>query len=296
MQVELRYFEDCPNWKAVDDKLRRLQAELGFRLSRRVVATPEEAEQLGFRGSPTIMVDGADVFAAGDEPIGLGCRIFHTPKGIAGMPTDEQLRSAVSPRSAPDAKELVRATAFRLLFSGTEPITLAKLADTTGMDLHQLNQVVAELDARGRIRRDEQGRVIGSAGLSVVPDRHEIDVQGRRFWTWCAYDIFGIFGALQADGRAWSPSPPLGSIIEVDFKRGRPQPGQAALLRLDEELLSCYQNVYEEWCSKNNLFANRKLAEDWAAQHGLRGQVLSLDEAADRATPDWVAFAAGLTV
>ncbi len=31
------------------------------------------------------------------------------------------------------------------------------------------------------------GRVIGSAGLSVVPDRHQIDLEGRRFRTWCAY-------------------------------------------------------------------------------------------------------------
>ena len=30
--------------------------------------------------------------------------------------------------------------------------------------------------------------VVGSAGLSVRPDRHEIEVEGREFWTWCAYD------------------------------------------------------------------------------------------------------------
>jgi len=29
---------------------------------------------------------------------------------------------------------------------------------------------------------------------------------GRRFWTWCAYDILGILGALKASGSALSPA------------------------------------------------------------------------------------------
>lgn len=92
MDVELLYFDGCPNWETADERLRKLQSELGFRLSRRRIETPEEAERVGFRGSPTILVDGVDAFANEDQPIGFSCRIFDTPEGQAGSPSEEQLR------------------------------------------------------------------------------------------------------------------------------------------------------------------------------------------------------------
>jgi hypothetical protein len=94
-QVTLLYFEDCPSWQQVDEHLRALQDELHVSVERRIVDTPEEAERLHFRGSPTVLVDGVDVFARGDEPVGLSCRIHQTPDGPAGAPTRDQLRRAL---------------------------------------------------------------------------------------------------------------------------------------------------------------------------------------------------------
>lgn len=55
------------------------------------VPTPEDAERLGFRGSPTILIDGEDPFADEAAPVGLACRVFATPDGLRGAPTVEQL-------------------------------------------------------------------------------------------------------------------------------------------------------------------------------------------------------------
>lgn len=93
--VTLLYFDDCPSWQQVADDLRQLTTELDIRVERRLVTTPEEAERVGFRGSPTVLVDGIDVFAEGDEPVGLACRIYQTPDGPAGAPTVAQLRAAL---------------------------------------------------------------------------------------------------------------------------------------------------------------------------------------------------------
>jgi hypothetical protein len=60
------------------------------------VDSPETAEAIGFRGSPSILVDGIDPFARGDEPVGLSCRIYQTPAGPAGSPTLEQLRAVLT--------------------------------------------------------------------------------------------------------------------------------------------------------------------------------------------------------
>ncbi|TAN32855.1 hypothetical protein EPN29_07500 [bacterium] len=194
-----------------------------------------------------------------------------------------------------DLEALVRTAAFQLLFTRAEAIAPETLAEASGLRLDRLAALLEELDRAGRIRRDGAGQVVGSTGLSVIPDRHEIEVEGRRFWTWCAYDILGIFGALRAGGRAFSPSPPDRSLIEVRFDRGRPRPSDAVLFRPDTELIDCCQNVYEEWCPNSNLFANRELAETWAAGHGVSGKVLSLDEAADLALEAWQPLTEGLT-
>lgn len=95
MKLELLYFDDCPNWKIVAERLHAVATSRGFLVERRLVATAEEAEAARFRGSPTVLVDGRDPFASGDEPFGLACRVYQTPAGSAGSPTVEQLEAAV---------------------------------------------------------------------------------------------------------------------------------------------------------------------------------------------------------
>ncbi len=121
-----------------------------------------------------------------------------------------------------DGHALVRTVAFRLLLARANPIEVVELAMHSGIRLERLAGWLEELDAAGRIRRNVVGQVVGSAGLSVVPDRHQIELGGRRFWTWCAYDILGIFGALRADGRASSPSPPDGRRSQSTSRRDAP--------------------------------------------------------------------------
>ncbi len=95
MKLELLYFDDCPNWKAAAARLDDIATRRGLEVERRLVTTPEEAEAARFRGSPTILVDGEDPFASGDEPFGLACRVYQTPDGPAGSPTTEQLEAVL---------------------------------------------------------------------------------------------------------------------------------------------------------------------------------------------------------
>ena len=64
-------------------------------IERRRVETIEDAEATGFRGSPSIMVDGVDLFAHADIPVGLSCRLYQTADGFAGSPTLDQLRDVI---------------------------------------------------------------------------------------------------------------------------------------------------------------------------------------------------------
>ena len=98
MDITLLYFEDCPNWKLADQRLTAIAAERDdITMTRHLVDTPAEAERTRFHGSPSILVDGVDVFAEpGSEVVGLSCRRYLTPDGYQGAPTLKQLRAVLA--------------------------------------------------------------------------------------------------------------------------------------------------------------------------------------------------------
>lgn len=94
MDITLLYFENCPNWRVADERLAILATERpDIAVTHNLVETPAEAQRLGFLGSPSIQVDGVDVFAEPGLQVGLSCRRYPTPDGYAGAPTLEQLRA-----------------------------------------------------------------------------------------------------------------------------------------------------------------------------------------------------------
>ena len=98
--VSLQFFDGCPNWRVADERLRQALARAGrpdTPIEYRTITTPEQAEELRFRGSPTVLVDGRDPFLDHDAPVGLSCRVYRTDGGLAGSPTVEQLVEALRP-------------------------------------------------------------------------------------------------------------------------------------------------------------------------------------------------------
>lgn len=97
MDVTLLYFDDCPNWLVASEHLDALRGEHpDMSITRQVVDTPEEAERTGFRGSPSILINGVDPFADPDDPVGFSCRVYQTLDGPAGSPTLDQLRDVLA--------------------------------------------------------------------------------------------------------------------------------------------------------------------------------------------------------
>lgn len=98
--VALLYFDGCPHWRLADERLRQALAQVGRTnapIEYRTVTTPEQAEELRFRGSATVLVDGRDPFLDRDVPVGLSCRVYRTDDGLAGSPTVEQPVEALRP-------------------------------------------------------------------------------------------------------------------------------------------------------------------------------------------------------
>lgn len=98
MKITLRYFDGCPNWRTVEERLRGALANadtVDATITLERVETHEQALHLGFRGSPTVLIDGTDPFADERADIGLACRVYATPEGLQGAPTLDQLRAAL---------------------------------------------------------------------------------------------------------------------------------------------------------------------------------------------------------
>ena len=102
MEIEVLYIDDCPNWQAAGDRVRRALDSIGlddvpvvFVLLR----TTDEAARRAFAGSPTILVDGEDVFPSEGRTADLACRVYPTESGFAGAPSVAQLERALGKRA-----------------------------------------------------------------------------------------------------------------------------------------------------------------------------------------------------
>src|SRR5918994_6609111 len=95
MKVEVLYFNGCPTYETATKTLRAVLTEEGVEAEIKVVAIniDEDAQRLRFPGSPTIRVDGRDLFPVLQRAsYALGCRTYATPGGLKGSPTREMLR------------------------------------------------------------------------------------------------------------------------------------------------------------------------------------------------------------
>jgi hypothetical protein len=82
MTITILYFDGCPNWELARERVVEAVQLAGASndIELRRVDSPEEAERVGFAGSPTILIDGADPFPTGTT--GFACRLYsgdHAP-------------------------------------------------------------------------------------------------------------------------------------------------------------------------------------------------------------------------
>jgi alkylmercury lyase len=177
----------------------------------------------------------------------------------------------------------IRKAAFLRLYRDGAPVTAAMLASDLGRDEPAVRSDLDLLDSQGKLRRLEGG-VVGVGGLSLVPSRHEIVVDGRRFWTWCAYDAIGILAALGRGGVAISTSPVTGRRLEVRFAGAVPTDPEPAVFLANRS--NC-RSVVDDWCPLNNLFENAETARGWAAAEAVEGAVLGVVETAELGGERW---------
>jgi hypothetical protein len=106
-EVQLLWWKGCPSTERATVELRAALRDVGldagaFQL--REIRTDADADEAGFKGSPTILVDGEDVGGAEDpDGSGLSCRVYRRGDGqIAATPDPDDLRDALRRAMGPD--------------------------------------------------------------------------------------------------------------------------------------------------------------------------------------------------
>jgi hypothetical protein len=102
MRVELLYWDGDPHYMTARQRLVEVLTEDAFETPIQMVAVNslDDAELLGFVGSPTIRIDGTDIQLDASAVVGLGLRAYPTdeePDGpaVEPIPGKRLIRRAV---------------------------------------------------------------------------------------------------------------------------------------------------------------------------------------------------------
>lgn len=103
MDVSLIHIADCPNWVETGTRMRAALDNLGMdetEVTFTLLRTPEDAARVSFAGSPTILVDGTDLFPSDGRTTDLACRLYQTDGHFAGLPSLEDIEDALRHHSS----------------------------------------------------------------------------------------------------------------------------------------------------------------------------------------------------
>ncbi len=92
----------CPHTPLLEQRLAvALEGRTDTQITRQVIADAGEAARAGLHGSPTLLVNGTDPFAAPGQPASLSCRLYDNGTGLVeGAPSVAQLRQVIGPAPA----------------------------------------------------------------------------------------------------------------------------------------------------------------------------------------------------
>lgn len=95
-KIECLYFEGCPSYKQALDYLKEIidEEKLDAYIELVLVESPEDAQKVGFQGSPSIIIDGIDLEDKNDG-FSFNCRLYDIDGELTGIPSKEFIRKKI---------------------------------------------------------------------------------------------------------------------------------------------------------------------------------------------------------
>jgi hypothetical protein len=301
MHVTVLAVPGCPHLPVLEERLTEaLDGLPGVSVSRQVIATEDEAARNGMHGSPTILIDGLDPFAAPGQPASVSCRLYRDRDGrTGGAPSVSQLRRALAAAANGDcaaspswldalgrtgrgrispAERGLRAVHQAILrsFAATgrapEPESLEDAAAPFSA------AALAELAAGDFLCLDQAGRITAAYPFSATATAHRVRIAGGGgAYAMCAIDALGIAAMLGTSVLISSADPVTAEpiAVTVDGSRSDWRPATAVVF-VGRTADQCAGPSAAICCSYINFFATASGAAAWAKAHPqIDGGILS---------------------
>ncbi|TDW94498.1 alkylmercury lyase-like protein [Kribbella pratensis] len=300
MKLEVLHVPDCPNLVPM---LQRLAEASDLHVTTRLIETDADAAEFGMAGSPTLLIDGVDPFAAGhDCGCGVSCRLYRDPDGrIVPAPSVEQLRVAITAagqrhdsttpeevlsawrtRALPldPTEKAVHQAILRAFATSGHPPTPSDLDALTADSDRGTSEILTALHDVDAIQLAPSGHIALAYPFSATPTRHRVRIDDRvDAYAMCAIDALGIAAMLDQDTRIESFDVTTGEQVTVTTTAGRAvwePPGAVVFVGAGTgggPSADCC-------CDYLNFFATNAAAQAWTTEHPqIPGQILDQAEA-----------------
>jgi len=95
-KIEFYFFESCPSYKKALDYLEEIINEHNIEADLKLIQvdSPEDAQKVGFQGSPSIKINGEDMEGK-QNGYSFTCRIYNIDGVLTGIPSKEYIRKNI---------------------------------------------------------------------------------------------------------------------------------------------------------------------------------------------------------
>jgi alkylmercury lyase len=136
--------------------------------------------------------------------------------------------------------------------SMTEFARLMGLSESDAIDL-----------AKNKGELNESGELVGFLGLSIVPTNHQLIINNKNFYTWCAADTLIFPAILEVEAKVISADPITGEAIRVAIENDiltSIEPGQSMISWIDDVDDA---DIRCSMCNRVHFFASDDSANKW---------------------------------
>lgn len=167
------------------------------------------------------------------------------------------------PQAAMELDLRVTTKTIQALAKGN-PVSPAQLAGIWEMPLEQVQVILEQAKANGQVEIDDQGNLVGGI-LSLTPTPHEITMDNKRLYAWCAWDAVYTPGVVGKSAQIVSRDAVTGETIQIVITPGGIETVQpeSAVVSVVGPGADMRGGPESQRCTQMLFFGSRESAEQW---------------------------------
>jgi alkylmercury lyase len=153
-----------------------------------------------------------------------------------------------------------------------EPVAIAELARALGTPVETAEALTRDSALSPFVHEGEDGRIRGFYGLSVTPTHHQLTINGRKLWAWCAPDTLLYPELLRVSAAIETRDPETGELVYLTVSPDRveavePTDVVVSIRRPEVWDATSALGIMASACHFHFFFASRESGERWVAKH-----------------------------